>query len=83
MKKYDKDGTGKLNVNELAVMLQDLAGGTPPTEEEVEGLVRGFPISVYIMTLSVVTSVMQTHCAVMSLLCSSILTGTLGAGREH
>lgn len=35
MKKYDKDGSGKLNANELAAMLQDLAGGTPPTEEEV------------------------------------------------
>jgi len=35
MKKYDSDGSGKLNVKELAVMLQDLAGGTPPTEEEV------------------------------------------------
>jgi hypothetical protein len=35
MKKYDQDGTGKLNVKELANLLQDLAGGTPPTEEEV------------------------------------------------
>ena len=34
MKKYDKEGNGKLNQSELGVMLQDLAGGEEPTDEE-------------------------------------------------
>lgn len=34
IKKYDKEGNGKLSKSELGVMLQDLAGGAAPTEEE-------------------------------------------------
>jgi Ca2+-binding EF-hand superfamily protein len=34
IKKYDKEGNGKLSKSELSVMLQDLAGGDAPTEEE-------------------------------------------------
>lgn len=34
IKKYDREGNQKLNKQELAVMLQDLAGGTAPTDEE-------------------------------------------------
>ena len=34
IKKYDKAGNGKLDIMELSMMLQDLAGGEAPTEEE-------------------------------------------------
>ena len=35
MRKYDKEGNHKLDKNELGVMLQDLAGGEQPTEDEL------------------------------------------------
>ena len=35
IKKYDKEGNKKLDKAELGVMLQDLAGGKMPTDEEL------------------------------------------------
>eukprot|EP01065_Artemidia_motanka_P024681 TRINITY_DN2958_c0_g3_i3.p1 TRINITY_DN2958_c0_g3~~TRINITY_DN2958_c0_g3_i3.p1 ORF type:complete len:237 (+),score=69.21 TRINITY_DN2958_c0_g3_i3:276-986(+) len=35
-KKYDSDGKGQINSTELALMMQDLNGGVPPTIDEVD-----------------------------------------------
>ena len=40
MRRYDKDGDHKISRSELAVFMQDLAGGEAPTEEECEYVLK-------------------------------------------
>ena len=40
MRKYDKNGTGKLEKDELKSYLTDVNNGVPPTDKEVDWVVR-------------------------------------------
>lgn len=45
IKKYDVGQDGKLSPSELGGMLQDLAGGHPPTEEEMGFVMKSADIN--------------------------------------